>query len=228
MAQVNDSAARDDGADRGREHAEKVAAFGRELFLGYDLQRAIDRFDLESDGRFAYVDYLSDRCRVDRGTARVDVQGEGGEWTEIADPFSALVVYDMLCHFQDQDGDPRLSGDFCSSGSLTMMAGFFATKELRNYDALAGHADDLAAGCESIGGIVLPTTAHADLTCAIPVFKWFDAIFQFWDGDDEFAPKATFLWDRNSLLFIHMETFSYLTRDIFRKIYPDYEEYPSS
>ena len=215
-----------DKAD-GLDNVQRLRDQGKEFFLRYDQQKSIDRFGLEHDDGFLYVDYLSDSFRVDRETSSVDIRDEDGEWTWFKDPYSAMVIYDMLCHFQDGEGDDSLSGEFCPTQSLTSLA--MASSLVKNehrYDVLMGHTDELASGCERLGGVLQPQKARADITYTIPIFKWFNVIFQFWDGDEEFAPKAMFLWDRNSLSFMHFETLYYVMSDVMTKLWPGFEEYP--
>lgn len=209
-------------------NAQKMGEFGRELFLGYDQQRMIGRFGLESDDGYLYLDYVGDPYRVDRGNGRIDVHGEGDRWISLEEkPYTALAIYDMLCHFQDQDTEPLLAGEFCPTKSLTSMVSTpSAPQGYGNLDALSGHVDELAAACEAIGGELQSRMARADITYLIPVFEWFDVIFQFWDGDEEFAPKTMFLWDRNSLQFMHFETLYYVMQDVMGKLWSGFRAYP--
>lgn len=208
-------------------NSEKQAALGGEFFLKYDQDRMVERFGLESDDRFIYVGYIDDSFRIDRETSLLDVCCGDGRWESYGDPYTALVIYDMLCHFQDQEGDPAFSGEFCLSSGLTSMVLDPAPfKGLSQLDVLAGHADDLAEACERMGGKPREGATHADFAYTIPVFDWFDTIFEFWDGDDEFEPQANFFWDRNTLLFMHYETLAYVRRDILKKAWPGIKVYP--
>lgn len=208
-------------------NAQKLCAQGGELFLKYDQQKMIDRFGLESDDGFIYLDYLGDAYRIDRATSLVDVKEADGGWREFLEaPYTVLSIYDMLGHFQDQDDDPYLSGEYCPTKSLVKAAS--TPSAPTGYDrlsALTGHVDELAAGCERIGGKLQPRLARADITYKIPVFDWFDVIFQFWDGDEEFEPKTMFLWDRNALSFMHFETLYYVMGDIMSKLWSGFRVY---
>ena len=50
----------------------------------------------------------------------------------------------------------------------------------------------------------------ADVCSKIPILPFFPVIFQFWEGDEEFAPKIMILWDRKALDFMHFETLYYV------------------
>lgn len=208
-----------DGGDK-PSSAERTSARGSELFLGYDQQRMVDRFNLECDDLFLYVAYLGDEYRIDRSDGTVEIAAGDSGWATFEDYHPKLVIYDMLCRFQDSEDDPQLAGEFCSTYSLTVAAQNSSTKNFNQAfaNAFAGHADELAEACERIGGELQPRMARADLTYIIPVFRWFNTIFQFWDGDEEFAPKVMFLWDRNSLKFMRLESLHYVTRGIWEKM----------
>ena len=49
-----------------------------------------------------------------------------------------------------------------------------------------------------------------DVSYAIPVFRDFWILFQFWDGDDEFPASIKYLFDENALQFMHYETLWYV------------------
>ena len=60
--------------------------------------------------------------------------------------------------------------------------------------------------------------AGAEVTCEIPVTPFFSVLLQFWDGDDEFPPKLSLLWDRNALRFLHFETTFFLQGDLLERL----------
>ena len=55
-----------------------------------------------------------------------------------------------------------------------------------------------------------PVPKSADVCSKIPILPFFPVIFQFWEGDEEFAPKIMILWDRKALDFMHFETLYYV------------------
>ena len=60
--------------------------------------------------------------------------------------------------------------------------------------------------------------AGADVTCKIPVTPFFPILLQFRDGDEEFPPRFTILWDRNTPAFLHFETTFYLQGDLLERL----------
>ena len=42
------------------------------------------------------------------------------------------------------------------------------------------------------------------------MFDGFDAVFQFWEGDEEFPPSVRFLWDENTPDYLKFETTFYV------------------
>ena len=51
---------------------EKQVYFARDLFLRYDQNEIIRKFDLTSDGQFLYVELLHQSCRISRSTGVVE------------------------------------------------------------------------------------------------------------------------------------------------------------
>ena len=71
---------------------------------------------------------------------------------------------------------------------------------------------------ERLGGIRQSVPASADACYEIPLFSFFPVLFQFWDGYEEFPPKITILWDKNSLQFMHFETLYYAMNHLLERI----------
>jgi hypothetical protein len=53
-------------------------------------------------------------------------------------------------------------------------------------------------------------TTKADVGFMFDVFPFLPVIFQFWDGDDEFAARINFLFDKNTMDYLHFETAGYV------------------
>ncbi|MDD6189473.1 MAG: DUF3786 domain-containing protein, partial [Clostridiales bacterium] len=48
--------------------------------------------------------------------------------------------------------------------------------------------------------------ANGDIAYVLPLFDFLPVVFQFWLADDEFDASLNFLWDENTLDFMHFET----------------------
>ena len=62
----------------------------------------------------------------------------------------------------------------------------------------------------TLGGEMQSVPKSADVCSRIPILPFFPVIFQFWEGDEEFAPKIMILWDKKALDFMHFETLYYV------------------
>lgn len=189
----------------------------RKLFLEYDQEKLIDKFQLNSDGDWIYLTYLNVPCRICRSSARVD-ECIDGVWSECRFYNTVMTIYDLLCHNRDESA-PSLSGSWCTIGSFVVTgvqdAGGFTKKYAELFQ---DRAEDLAAACVRLGGTLKSRMAGADVTCEIPITSFFSVLLQFWDGDDEFPPKLTLMWDRNTIRFLHFETTFFLQGDLLERL----------
>lgn len=188
---------------------EKQVYFARDLFLRYDQDEMIRKFDLTSDGQFLYVELLHQSCRISRSTGVVERLELDGMWTPCENYELVMTIYDVLCC---SAAKPELSGEWgplyslqatMSSPSPDKLFAGFAEK-------FNGRTEALAQACLALGGEPQPVPKSADVCSKIPILPFFPVIFQFWEGDEEFAPKIMILWDRKALDFMHFETLYYV------------------
>lgn len=180
----------------------------RELFLKWDVERIIDRCHLRFDAEYLYLDFLGDPWRVERASGRaqqIEAAPVDGNFCQ------SLAIYDYLCRI---DPLPEPSGRFCAVNALPHTAQ--SSPNARNLhqpyaDAFQPHLPALRAALKQLGIAPFPT---GDAACMFPVFRGFNAIFQFWEGDGEFPPYLGFLWDERTLGFIKYET-AYYVMDCF-------------
>ena len=202
----------------------------QKLFLNYDQQRMIEKFALEHDDEFLYIEFVARRYRIDRRSGNVeweedtrqtdaplakdcecDKQNQKKEnsciWHE-AGFEEVLSIFDLLCYSKD---DCCLSGNYCGinnvkGANLAAAPGndMFAPAA-RAFDHCA---DRLAAACEALGGT---KEKIGDVSYTLPVFSFLSIQLQFWESDDEFPPQLKFMWDENILQFMHFETTFYVT-----------------
>ena len=83
---------------------EKQVYIARELFLGYDQQPLIEKFDLKWDEKFLYTEFLRVSYRIDRKTGEIQEEKEGEEtgWEPCLDYNVVMTIYDMLCHSEER------------------------------------------------------------------------------------------------------------------------------
>lgn len=189
----------------------------RSLFLEYDQEKLIRKFQLDADAEYIYLTYMNTPCRICRKTARVD-ECLDGNWQECRFYNTVMTIYDLLCHHKG-DLAPKLSGSWCTIGSFVVTgvsdSGGFTQKYAELFNE---RCDDLANACVQTGGTLKKSMAGADITCEIPITSFFPVLLQFWEGDDEFPPKLTLMWDRNAIQFLHFETTFFLQGDLLERL----------
>ncbi len=189
----------------------------RKIFLEYDQQRLICKFQLESDAQYLYLHYLNTPCRISRTAGGVEEYTENG-WRECRSYSTVMTIYDLLCYHRGETA-PSLNGQWCTVGTFVVTGvtktEAFTGKTAKLFD---GYLEELKAACEKLGGVLQPRMAGADVTCRFQVTSFFPVLLQFWEGDEEFPPKILILWDRNTDQFMHFETTFYLQGDLLSRL----------
>ena len=182
----------------------RALLYARELFLNWDQERIIARASLRSDAQYIYLSFLGEPWRIERESGIVEsICTEARE----ADFSEALSIYDYLCR---EEPLAPLSGRYCPANSLPHLAqsnpspGDF---HQRHADFLQEHIPALRQALCRIG---LAPFSKGDAACVFPVFDGFNAIFQFWEGDEDFPPSVRFLWDENTRDRLKYETLYYI------------------
>lgn len=190
---------------------------GKQIFLEYDQEMMIQKFGLEADESWIYLTYLNTPCRISRESGGIE-ECNCDEWRECRDFSTVMTIYDLLCYHKGETA-PVLFHKWCAVGTFVVTGVTQTEGFTRKYAKLFdGHLDVLKAACESLGGILQPPMAGADMTCLIPVTPFFPILLQFWEGDEEFSPKLLILWDRNANQFMHFETTFYLQGDLLERL----------
>lgn len=188
----------------------------RDIFLQYDQEALIRKFDLQADGDWIYLRYLNIPCRINRQDGRIEENH--GAWAECRSFNTVMTVYDLLCYHQGPVA-PMLMGQWCTVGNFVVTGVTNTETFTRKFAAgFNGHLQLLKDACEKLGGVLQPRMAGADVTCRIPVTPFFPVLLQFWDGDEEFPAKLLLLWDRNADRFLHFETTFYLQGDLLTRL----------
>jgi len=190
---------------------------GKRIFLEYDQEQIIQKFQLNADAQWIFLPYLGTPCRINRITGGVEESGDSA-WQECRNFGTVMTVYDLLCYHKGEKA-PVLSGQWCAVGTfvvtgVTKTEGFTG-KYAKYFD---GRLDALKEACEKLGGVLQPPMAGADLTCRFWVTPFFPVLLQFWESDEEFAPKLLLLWDRNTDQFLHFESTFYLQGDLLERL----------
>lgn len=197
---------------------DKQVDIAKVYFLKYGQDFLAEKFHLAMDEQYLYLTYISTPCRIDRKTAAV-YEKKTDVYTECRSYETVMTIYDMLCYGKESTL-PLLSGkwtpvsNFAAAGA-SPSASTFTEKYERGF---AGKIEALKMACEKLGGEIKPRLAGADVTAVIPAFPFFPVLFQFWDGDDEFAPQIRLLWDDQTMKYLHFETTYYLQGDLLERL----------
>lgn len=172
-------------------------------FLKYDQEKMICKFGLESDSLYLYLKFFSSAYRINRRTGEVESGWERGGYTGEAGYNEIMSIFDVLCCSNDH---PVLSGEWSAVTNLrhTIQG---SSGHSRLFDSYArefsGKSNELKRVCEMLKG---KPAEVGDVSFIIPVFDFLPVMFQFWEGDDEFASQLRLLWDHHTLDFLHYET----------------------
>ena len=182
----------------------RALLYARGLFLDWNQDQIIARGRLRHDDNYIYLNFLGDPWRIERASGIVQT----AEDAPVEGNFSqALSIYDYLCRKEPM---PALSGTFCPANALPHVAQSNpSTSDFhqRHADYLQEHLPALKDALAQIGAAPFP---KGDAACLFPVFDGFNAVFQFWEGDEDFPPSIHFLWDRSTPGFLKYETLYYI------------------
>lgn len=170
-------------------------------FLEYDQKVMIARFDLLHDAQTISIDFFGSRYHISRETGEVTrSDGTSAKFNEV------LSIYDVLCYSKE---DAHLSGEWITITSLHPQSNFGSTNSLysRLEELFEGRVDELKEACETLGGI---QTTKSDIGYQFQAFPFLPIIFQFWDKDEDFGGKINYLFDVNTLDYLHFETAWYV------------------
>jgi len=177
----------------------KQALDAKRLFMQRDQSKIILRSGINLDEDYIRIVFFSNTYKVNRTDGEVTFDTDGKK----ADYNAVMVIYDLLCNSK---ANATLSGQWSLVENLSFHSNF-GTKDENYYSPAAGHftgqLDALKKACECLGGFA---TGKADAGYLFNAFSFMPMIFQFWEGDDEFSPRVSFLFDKNTLDYICFES----------------------
>ena len=184
----------------------------KELFLTYDQEKMIKKWDLKHDEEYLYINFLNTPYRINRLTGNVEELDLSGGVLREAGFSDTLSIFDVLCYSKD---DCRLAGTFCTVNSLKGIA-YTAGPGSGMFDRTAAFVDKnqhiFAEFFESLGG---EKVTGGDISYKIQIFDFMPAIVRFWAADDEFPAEIKFYWDENILMYMHFETVFFIMSHIY-------------
>ena len=190
---------------------------GKKIFLEYNQETLIKKYQLEADELWIYICYLNTPCRISRKHGHIEEYFDN-TWKVCREYATVMTIYDLLCFHQGENA-PILLGQWCAVGTFSAIGGpstgTFTNKYALFFD---GRLEALKEACKALGGLFQTQLAGADITCKFNVTPFFPVLLQFWEGDDEFPPKLMLMWDRNTDKFLHFETTFFLQGDLFARL----------
>lgn len=189
----------------------------RLLFLKEDQYKIIKKFKLKADNDYLYLCFLDMTYRIERNCGTIQRSLDGTDFIDEPSYNAALSIFDYLCWSRD---DRALSGQWVSLQSLGYS---FHASNLEGKDSwfskwgnlFSGKTEKLEKVLKALNGQKMP---GGDVGYTLQLFDELPIYFQFWDGDDEFPPKLFFLWDSNTLQYIHYETAFYVLHMLLERI----------
>ena len=176
------------------------ASQAKERFLTYDQQKLVDKFRLDADEMYIYVNLLCKPYRIQRDTGHMEFF-DGAIWQDGNSYDEVMTVLDLLCDSRD---------DRRCTGKLASMASFGRIFYRSSYDDKPDPAaqwiqENLESFREACAQLGTPIPG-GDFGFAFELFDGLRMGLHFWEGDEEFAPRLRFLWDENALQYLRFET----------------------
>lgn len=172
-------------------------------FLRYDQDQMIKKFNLKHDKEYIYIQFIGREYRVSRTKGRVEWYSDKKQEYVHGDYNESMTIFDILCYSKS---DCRLAGSFVG---VNYLAGALKTASVgtdmfsQTAREFTNRCEELASACKELGGIA---EGKPDVSMRIPLFDFLPVILQFWDADEEFDAVLKFLWDENTLNYMHYET----------------------
>ena len=188
---------------------DKVRENWRQKFLAMAKEALTKRFGLEWDDDALYLEYFSNRMRIDSKTGEITYADRPDRKLTFN---TAISIYNLFYYAADA---PAASGRMVLFREVKRAYPFeqaYRQTILKKVEeCFAGRVDLLKAACEKLCGTALP---QGDAGYVIPVFPFLNMAILFWDEDEEFPAKANMLFDSNVTDFMHEENVVGIASDL--------------
>lgn len=185
----------------------------KQWFLRYDQQKLVEKLKLAYDEDYLYVNLLCQPYRISRATGDME-RLHRGAWTDADSHGEVMTILDLVC---DSRENRYLSCRWKQMQSFGLMFHQNLLEDKKNPVAERFQKDPegLRRACLALGGKPLP---QGDVAYAIELFDGLPIGLQFWEGDEEFAPRIRYLWDENALMYIKYETMYFAVQLLLKRI----------
>jgi hypothetical protein len=158
-----------------------------------DMNKLCDRsLAVESPPNGLILSLLGREILVDRDEACLK-SGKAGSWEKVEDPLLELLILVYLL----KAGPDSLKKELISVQELKTAHFFQGPHELRLGPLLTRYGQDsgrFKEAAESLGGEALDL---ADISYSIPALPKVPLYYLLWEGDEEFEPRVSVLFDRS-------------------------------
>lgn len=183
----------------------------QERFLRYDQQALLEKLKLQGDHNYIYVKLLCKTYRISRSSGLVERLEE--TWEDANTHEEVMTLLDLVCDSRD---DRFLSGRWKNMQSFGLMFHQNLAEGKNPFaEAIQENMEGFHRACKALGG---EPEHNADIAYAIEVFEGLRICIQFWEGDEEFAPRVRYLWDENALMYLKYETMYFAINLLTKRI----------
>lgn len=180
------------------------------LFLRWDQEKMIERCGLEYDADYLYISFLGQRFRIDRGNGHCENADEGMRPATFEE---ALTIYDFLCR---DIPVPEMCGRWYRVNSLKHVGQTQPGNDEAADPWAARLQRDIVFLAPALERIAVRPYPKGDAACEFPLIGSMNAVFQFWEADEDFPASTVFYWDEHILSCLRYETVHY-AMGAFRK-----------
>ena len=180
-------------------------------FLRYDQEALIKKLKLQGDDNYIYVKLLCKTYRIARTTGLVDRLEEA--WVDANTHEEVMTLMDLVC---DSRPDRYISGRWKNMQSFGLMFHQNLAEGKNPFaEAIQENIEGFHRACKALGG---EPEQNADIAYAIELFDGLRICIQFWEGDEEFAPRVRYLWDENAMMYLKYETMYFAINLLMKRI----------
>lgn len=183
---------------------EKMKNDMAKVFLKYNRETMIRKFDLSYDENFLYLVCLNRDYRISYLTGQVEWSEDDFGTVKSADYNETMTIYDILCNSVEHC---QLAHEWVNVKSLPSVLGGNLARggDFFQYaaDYFVGKTKELENACKALGGKKLE---KGDVAYELALFPFLPVVVRFWESDEEFPASLQILTDKNMLDYMHYET----------------------
>ena len=202
-------------ADGRKSNYEKMKNDMAAVFLKYDQDKMIRKFDLQHDEDSIWIRFVGRTYQIRRRIGSIFWVNDGQQEVE-AGYNEVMTIYDVMCNSKE---DCHLARNWVNVGSLSAVKGGSLSKTGHFFSeagkAFEGKTELLMRACERLGGRKL---SGGDAAYEIELFPFLPIVLRFWDADEEFSGSLQILTDENILDYMHYETLMFALSHVLERI----------